>query len=277
MNSPPWYPGANAGVSFGTTAPLNPVRGHFWWNGLTLFLFDGAVWVSVGGVASVTTPPSLSAPVNPVPGQQWFNGTTLFVWDGLAWVPVSQTKNTISSTAPPTPNPGDTWWDGAQFRIWDGSKWELVGPGATVGPVGTTTLQFAITQPTDITGITPINTWQVLAFTTTPQTDLQGAFDPVTKRYTPKKAGQYFFEARGHSSAANDGIVVVKNDTGTFSGLQTETVVGIDNAKLAGWLFVAGITPMNGTSDFVRMFVMTGSGTWANAGQNMVFGGYLLP
>jgi len=45
-NSPPWYPGANAGVSFGTTAPLNPVRGHFWWDGKVLWMFDGAAWVN---------------------------------------------------------------------------------------------------------------------------------------------------------------------------------------------------------------------------------------
>jgi len=50
-NSPPWYPGANAGVSFGTAGnfPPNPVRGHFFWDGVNLWMFDGAVWVAVGG------------------------------------------------------------------------------------------------------------------------------------------------------------------------------------------------------------------------------------
>jgi hypothetical protein len=63
MNSPPWYPGANAGVSFGTTAPLNPVRGHFWWDGVTLWLFDGAAFVAVGGTGTVpgTAPGTVSA------------------------------------------------------------------------------------------------------------------------------------------------------------------------------------------------------------------------
>lgn len=45
----PWYPGANAGVSFGATAPNFPIRGNFWWDGKTLWMFDGAAWVIVGG------------------------------------------------------------------------------------------------------------------------------------------------------------------------------------------------------------------------------------
>jgi hypothetical protein len=49
---PPWYPGANGGVSFGAVAPSNPVRGHMWWDGMTFWLFDGAAWVGVGGTAS---------------------------------------------------------------------------------------------------------------------------------------------------------------------------------------------------------------------------------
>lgn len=51
MNSPPWYPGANAGISFGTAGnfPSNPVRGHFFWDGVSLWMFDGAAWVAVGG------------------------------------------------------------------------------------------------------------------------------------------------------------------------------------------------------------------------------------
>jgi hypothetical protein len=36
-------------VSFSATAPPNPVRGNFWWDGKTLWMFDGAAWVAVGG------------------------------------------------------------------------------------------------------------------------------------------------------------------------------------------------------------------------------------
>ena len=49
---PPWYPGANGGVSFGQTFPPNPVRGHLFWDGVTFWLFDGAAWVAVGGSSS---------------------------------------------------------------------------------------------------------------------------------------------------------------------------------------------------------------------------------
>lgn len=48
-NSPPWYPGANAGVSFGNVAPVNITRGHFWWDGTTLWMFDGGAWVDTSG------------------------------------------------------------------------------------------------------------------------------------------------------------------------------------------------------------------------------------
>lgn len=51
-NSPPWYPGANAGVSFGNVAPTNVVRGHFWWDGSVLWMFDGANWVDTAGTPS---------------------------------------------------------------------------------------------------------------------------------------------------------------------------------------------------------------------------------
>lgn len=44
----PWYPGANAGVSFSATEPVNPIRGNFWWDGTTLHMFDGAAWVTIG-------------------------------------------------------------------------------------------------------------------------------------------------------------------------------------------------------------------------------------
>lgn len=50
---PPWYPGANGGVSFSPTAPPNPIRGAFWWDGFALWLFDGAAWVQVGGSGQV--------------------------------------------------------------------------------------------------------------------------------------------------------------------------------------------------------------------------------
>lgn len=51
---PPWYPGANGGITFSTTAPANVIRGHFWWDGKMLHMFDGAAFVNIGpGAAAI--------------------------------------------------------------------------------------------------------------------------------------------------------------------------------------------------------------------------------
>lgn len=258
-NSPPWYPGANAGVSFGATAPLNPVRGHFWWNGTTLWMFDGAVWVATGGpgIAS-TTPPSTSAPVSPVPGQQWFNGVTLYVWDGTAWVPVSQTKNTISATAPPAPNAGDTWWDGTQFRIWDGSAWQIVGPGATVGPVPTATQTFSLSNSANLT--VTVNTWVLTPWVDSPTINT-GAWDSIAHKYTPNRAGYYVNNVYGWlGGSGNFGRVILKNDPGSFAG---QVVAAADSAgtSVGGALNASGIVHMNGTTDYLRHWTYDSTGT----------------
>jgi hypothetical protein len=91
---PPWYPGANGGVSFGQTPPPNPVRGHFFWDGVALWLFDGAAWVGIGPGTPVTpgqpstpvVPPSTTPPLNPKPGQTWFDGAILWIWNGTSWL-----------------------------------------------------------------------------------------------------------------------------------------------------------------------------------------------
>lgn len=53
---PPWYPGANAGVTFSLEAPANVIRGHFWWNGASLQMFDGVAWVMIGGNGTLIPP-----------------------------------------------------------------------------------------------------------------------------------------------------------------------------------------------------------------------------
>jgi hypothetical protein len=268
-NQPPWYPGANGGVSFGAVAPPNPVRGHMWWNGTTFFLFDGAAWVPFGGaVSGATTPPSTTAPANPQPGQQWFNGTTLYVWDGNAWVPVSQTKTTIQATAPPSPNPGDLWFDGTQLRIWSGSTWNLVGPGATVGPVPTTTEVFAFMVPTSFTiGAA----WGPVNFPGTPTIDTLAGWDAVTGKYTPNKAGVYYAASGqyyGGSGTTGGGNAILKNDSGTFN-VNAQNYVGVGVyfgvPNTAGiYLQSEGFIKMNGTTDFMRVwsFLTGGSSLW---------------
>lgn len=323
QGQPPWYPGANGGVSFGTTPPPNPIRGAFWWDGLSLWLFDGAAWTAIGGqaamsgsatVATGSSPPSApqpgqlwfdgnallvwtgtmwevvggntstgsTAPSNPVPGQMWFNGAVLYVWDGNAWVPTSQTKSYIQPTAPPSPNPGDTWWDGQQMRIWDGSQWELVGPGATVGPVPTTTKVFQLTMSAASLAL-PAGVWAPVPFTASPQIDTSNGWDPSTHKYTPQKAGMYWFFINslyiGGSGNPAAGASLLFNDSGSFLPESQNYVVslwqdGVTQATLTG----SGVVHMNGTTDFVRLWGFGNDGLFhqASASQPTIVG-LILP
>jgi hypothetical protein len=138
VSQPPWYPGANGGVSFGQTFPPNPVRGHLFWDGTTFWLFDGAAWVGLTGggggsgvaVAAIGTTP----PPAPVQGMLWFNGTALQVWNGTAWVvsvsSAAGNRTWVQASAPITPATGDGWWNGTAEQVWDGAAWKFAGPGA---------------------------------------------------------------------------------------------------------------------------------------------------
>ena len=286
QNSPPWYPGANAGVSFGSTPPPNPVRGHFWWNGITLFMFDGAVWEPVGGVSGGgQTPPSATAPANPVPGQQWFNGATLFVWDGNAWIPVSQTQTFIQATAPPAPNPGDLWWNGTQFHIWDGSVWELVGPGATVGPVPTTTRVFEFMQSGNLS-IAPSSgsVFTTTPFAATPLVDTMNGWDPTLKKYTPTKPGSYMSLITGYCGSVASSTyaqAVLKNDPGSYTmGVTPVEVVSIyDQVGIVTGVILNsfGIAQLNGTTDYLRHWSYSTSGVVNQTFGSPTWSIYLLP
>jgi hypothetical protein len=253
-NSPPWYPGANAGVSFGNTAPPNPVRGHFWWNGSALGLFDGAVWVNTatGGIIGE--------------GGGSGQGTVI-----------------ISATAPGNPVAGMQWWDGSVMRVYDGTQWNVVGPGGSAGPVPTTTLSFAITAPAQL-AITP-NAWTVVPFTTTPLVDTTLGWDPITRRFTPKRGGVYGFDMRGfltYGAGGSAGIALVKNDDGSFNANSSfYNVVAISTSANASgslaWQQSSGNTVMNGTTDFVRLFAYSSAGTVDGAGQNPLIAGWQLP
>lgn len=327
ITQPPWYPGANGGVSFGATPPPNPIRGAFWWDGLSLWLFDGAAWDAIGGQAALTgsssvalgsTPPSnpqpgqlwfdgnallvwtgtmwdvagggtstgSSPPSNPSPGQMWFNGSVLYVWDGNAWVPTSQTKSYIQPTAPPNPNPGDTWWNGTQMYIWSGSAWDLVGPGATVGPVPTTTQTFSMVSA-DISGIsaTPGGSWDIIPFVSLPAIDTQSAYNSSTQKIQPTVAGNYLWVVRGWKGGAQSGVggALVKNDNGTFTGLTPSggTIAVFNDVTAAGtgaFQQSTGMSHMNGTTDFVRLWgAAAPDGIYHTIPNIPVIEGWLLP
>jgi hypothetical protein len=250
-NSPPWYPGANAGVSFGATPPPNPVRGHFWWDGTGLAIFDGAVWVNTTNGAII--PPGSAIG----PGSGGAGGTVV-----------------ISSTAPGNPVPGMQWWDGSQLRVWDGTQWNVIGPGAIAGPVPTTTLSFAVTQAGYTSGIG--TGWTIVPFTSTPQVDISSGWVAATKQFTPKKAGTYLFEAVGWEDTSG-GIAIVKNDPGTLPSLQNSITVAVTLLATSGWMQALGISVMNGTTDFVRLWAQSGSGQiYGNLAPPM-FSATLLP
>jgi hypothetical protein len=254
-----------ASVAIGTTPPTAPQPGALWFDGAMLLLWTGTAWVPTEGNATGASPPA-----NPSDGMLWWNGSTLMVWDGNAWVPVSQTKSYIQATAPPSPNVGDTWWNGTQMRIWDGTAWNLVGPGATVGPVATTTNVFKLADPSG-TGNVSGTAWQIVAPTTTPAIDTMTGWDSITHRYIPKLPGMYSFFCMGYcnlTAGTYGSLALVKNDSGTFASASQDNVaitsIGIGTGSLTTWLDISGMRYMNGTTDFVRL--------WAQAGTSVQFG-----
>lgn len=286
LSQPPWYPGANGGVTFAVNPPANPVRGHFWWDAATLRLWDGAVWVPVGGTGGAGAVVSGTQPTSPTLGQLWWSGTALFVWDGTKWTIVSsgggggsaQGAGTIiiSATAPTSPLPGSQWWNGHVLQIWDGSMWQVIGPSA--GPVDTTTEVFRITQPTDL--ILTANAWDILPLSSTPLIDTMNGWNGTTFQFMPKTAGVYIFTARSFTTAAGEvGVALLRNDPGSFSSLNTNDVVAmlaVTSPVGNQWLNLVGISHMNGTSDFVRLFAFSAGGGFANLGNNPVLGAWLM-
>ena len=254
---PPWYPGANGGVSFGSVAPPNPVRGHMWWDGTVLWLFDGAAWVTVGGTPSAvgggaavgTSPPSA-----PFTGQLWFNGSVLFIWNGTAWVPSSANKTWMQATAPPSPAVGDEWWDSKVLRIWDGTIWQAIGPGMTTGPVQTTTKVFQV--GTNTTAAFAVNTWVIAPIDGTPTINTNGVWSPTAFTFTPNKAGAYNFEIQHYMTSTSFDIALLLNDSGPpMTNIQGSQVICQAPSNVAGWGQAGGMAVMNGTTDFVRLWV----------------------
>jgi hypothetical protein len=76
--TPPWYPGANAGVSFGTQFPPNPCRGHFLWDGSILWMWDGVAWQKIGPVPPIAS----GIPEAPIDGN-------IYGRENAAWVKVT--------------------------------------------------------------------------------------------------------------------------------------------------------------------------------------------
>lgn len=205
----------------------------------------------------------------------------LHLFDGAAWVNIGPGAagaggggSFVGTSPPANPAIGTTWWNGTIFQVWDGTAWKLVGPPPLTN---TTVLEFAINQPTSATVGVDSSHWTAIPLTATPSVDLQSGWNPATLRYTPKTAGIYQFQGRSVNSANTAGLAIVKDDPGTYASLASDITVSIASATAAGWLSVSGLTPMNGTSDYVRLFAYNTAGSIIGAGSNIVFGAYLLP
>lgn len=252
---PPWYPGANGGVSFGVNPPPNPIRGHFWWDGSTLWLFDGAAWVD-----SAT-------------------GATIDGGGGGGGGSGSGAGTVVISTTPPgNPQQGSQWWDGTVLRMWTGTQWVIIGPGQSAGPVPTTTHTFRLFHQTTTT--VPVNTWTIAPFTESPNIDPQQMWDPITKKMTPHVGGVYLWFVRAYLStpAGANAVGLLRNDGGTVNAAVEWVAIGDlgAGAAIGGWIQASGISIMNGTTDFVRTWIYSGDGNFYGSTASFVEG-YLLP
>lgn len=150
----------------------------------------------------------------------------------------------VSPTPPPSPTNGQQWWDGTTMWIWNSTAWQAVGAGATA-------LAFAMAQQSDIT--IPPSAYTIVPFSASPQIDTGPGWDPVTYKYTPKKAGYYAFSIRG-APGPSGAIALLKNDDGVFTNTvgSAEIVVTLAAATAFSWLSASGFAQMNGTTDYVR-------------------------
>lgn len=226
-SQPPWYPGANAGVTFSLTAPINVIRGHFWWDGNTLHMFDGAAWVIIGGDGSV---------------------------DGGGGGGGSGQGTVIISTTPPgNPVAGMQWWNGSVLQVYDGTQWNTVGPGAAAGPVPTTTMVFNVSNnPGYVT--TTAAAWTILPIVGAPTVDVSLGWDPVTKKFRPTKAGVYTFQSSVWNGGAYTVLSIIRNDQGNLTGQADDVIASGESATPGEWVNVDAMAVMNGTTDFVRVW-----------------------
>lgn len=250
---PPWYPGANGGVSFGATFPPNPVRGHMFWDGSVFWLFDGAAWVDIGA----------SGAGGGGGGSASGAGTVV-----------------ISGTAPGNPETGSQWWDGSVLRMWNGSTWVVIGPGAAAGPVPTTTHTFSMMQASNLT--VSSTAWEIVPFSGSPTVDPQLAYNSSTRQIKPTKAGVYMwsFSMPVEGTAGNYvAAILAFNDPGTVDD-NTVRYVAVNSvvvsANSEAWLTGTGSILMNGTTDYVRLWAFAGAGVIDGTGSPML-DAFLLP
>ena len=172
----------------------------------------------------------------------------------------------VSVSAPSNPASGQQWWDGTTMRVWDGSAWQIVG---VTGAAPTTTITFSIAQ-----GATPSftnSTWVVAPWSASPSILASGdAWDAVNRKYTPSKAGYYlssFWSAYSLSGAGNSGRAIQQNDNAADLTHTFSIASAYSPSAQPGWLSGTDIIKMNGTTDYVRMWI---SDTFGNASTSQI-------
>jgi len=144
---------------------------------------------------------------------------------------------------------------------------------------------FMAFQDNSSTQSIPNTIWTEVTIYNTELFDSDNAFNNTTCRFTPQVAGKYFFTAQiyiqGGAAAGFNSIIIAKN--GGISGASTNELfwhsvlaVGVNDFR------IQGILTMNGTSDYVSVFINQQTGGSKTLGgssgvqSSMFFGGYRL-
>jgi hypothetical protein len=127
------------------------------------------------------------------------------------------------------------------------------------------------------------SSWTEITNFKTETFDSDNAFNTTTGRYTPQVGGKYFFTTEIYSATAFaagfNGIILTKN--GTITANSTSELCYITRlATGESEMRVNGFLTMNGTSDYVSVFINQQTGGSVNIGGASVsqhfFGGYRL-
>jgi hypothetical protein len=154
--------------------------------------------------------------------------------------------------------------------VWNGTTWQPVGGG-------TSTIVFSMTQETTLNNAAA--TWSIIPWTGSPQVDtMPGAWDSVTKKYTPKKPGYYVFNARVVPTLQSgfSAVALLKNDDGIFDNISADIMLGLNYSSQVGWVTLTCIAQMNGTTDYARAFSF-GGGVLNAQGSSPAFSVLRLP
>ena len=161
--------------------------------------------------------------------------------------------------------------------------------GATLSNLGTAT-GFGVNTPAFMVfnnGATQSisnSTWTEVTNYNTESFDSDSAFNTTTCRFTPQVAGKYFFTAQiniaSGSAAGFNAMMIAKNGTITGNStselfIQTALAIGVTDLRLNG------ILTMNGTTDYVSVYINQQTGGTKTLGSSggtslMFFGGYRL-